>query len=114
MKIPKYLYHATYKYYLPSIKKFGLNPKKNKIKTWDISEDNMLYLADDPYIAESYAEAADDVPDYIYDTGIIVFRIKTSDLIFSKLSYDANNDDMHNYQYNYYIRSNKLKIIKIE
>lgn len=85
----KYLYHATYKSKMKKIQRQGLLthfPKKN----WEDSE-NVIYLATDPEIAISYAEAAEeDVPENVYDSGIVVYKILKSNLDPSKLFIDKN------------------------
>jgi hypothetical protein len=55
----EYLYHATYKPLLNNIKKKGLGG--NNKKNWNDSKDNVVYLADDPDIAESFAEANEEI-----------------------------------------------------
>jgi hypothetical protein len=55
---PQFLYHATYKRYLDSIKENGLGGTV-KQKSWDDSVDNVVCLAHDEDEAESYAETAD-------------------------------------------------------
>ena len=90
------LYHATYGHNLDSIMKQGLIPNSDKI--WSDSK-NYVYLADDPYVAESYAEAAEDVPEEWLDD-IVILEIKTSGLDKSKLSKDKNViDGDSTYQY---------------
>lgn len=61
----EYLYHATYKPLLDSIKKDGLRPKVSN-KSWNISA-NYIYLSPDKNVAESYAETSDTVPDSYID-----------------------------------------------
>lgn len=70
------LYHATYKARIPSIKKLGLGAKQ--MKNWEDSEDGILYFAIDPYVAESYAEAAEDVAPSVYNSGIVILVVKTA------------------------------------
>ena len=64
LSIPKYLYHATYKPFLKSIKEKGLG---NTRKKWSDSASGVVYLATDEDVAYSYAENAewlDDIEDY--------------------------------------------------
>ena len=60
----------------------------------------MVYLADDPDIAESYAEANENCPESYLDH-IIIFKINTSKLDKNKLFIDENvqDDDVSTYEY---------------
>ena len=89
--IPKYLYHATYKPLLKKIKKQGLDTR-NVSKRWEDSVSGYVYLAKDPFIAESYAEISENVPESWLDN-IIILKIDTSKLDKSKLFIDANVQD---------------------
>lgn len=88
-EIPQFLYHATYKPYLNSIKKKGLtiNNKKN----WSDSR-NVIYLAKDKDVAESYAETNDVVPEEYLDQ-IIILKINTKNLDKNKIDLDKNVRD---------------------
>jgi hypothetical protein len=91
-RIPKKLYHATYKQFLKSIQQKGLGNTKRKM--WSDSKTGVVYLADDPWVAESYAETAEwpedrDDPDAYYDN-IIILEIDTTKLDPSKLKVDEN------------------------
>lgn len=86
------LYHATYKQFLNSIKTKGLGNTRRKM--WSDSKTGVVYLADDPWVAESYAETSDwveerDDPD-IYLDNIVILEIDTSKLDASKLFVDSN------------------------
>lgn len=105
----EYLYHATYKQLIPSIKKQGLNPNISK-KSWSFSG-NYVYLSPDKDVAESYAETSDNVPEEYLDQ-IVVFRIKVSSLDTNKLSIDNNNKARDTYQYTEIIPWNLLNIVK--
>jgi RNA:NAD 2'-phosphotransferase (TPT1/KptA family) len=61
MKKPQKLYHATYKALLPKIRKSGLGNTKKTY--WEDSKPGIVYLAADPDIAESYAEANENCPE---------------------------------------------------
>lgn len=81
--LPDYLYHATYKPFLNSILSKGLGNTKRKM--WSDSKGKgVVYLADDPDVAISYAENAewlDEVEDYDkYADNIVVLKISTSTL----------------------------------
>ena len=52
--IPEKLYHATYLPFLDSIKATGLGKTENKM--WNDSKAGVVYLSNDPWVAESYAE----------------------------------------------------------
>ena len=91
-RIPKKLYHATYKQFLKSIKSKGLGNTKRKM--WSDSQRGVVYLADDPWVAESYAETAEwpeerDDPDAYYDN-IIILEIDATKLDPSKIKVDSN------------------------
>lgn len=92
LSIPKYLYHATYKPFLKSIKEKGLGNTRRKM--WSDSVEGVVYLADDADVAYSYAETAewlDDIEDYAkYANNIIVLKINSDKLDKTKLKRDAN------------------------
>lgn len=67
------LYHATFRTNLPSIKKTGLDGSHKK--NWDISNDGDICLCTDYDEAISYCETAEDVPDYKYNSGIILLAV---------------------------------------
>ena len=68
---PQYLYHATYKPLLKKIRKKGLDTSSSK-RAWEDSVPGYVYLALDPYVAESYAEASEMVPERWLDKIIIL------------------------------------------
>lgn len=73
------MYHATYASYLSSILEGGLGavtPHKN----WDQSEDGVVYLSSDPDCAIDMAEAAEMVPDAVYDSGVVLLAVDCTDL----------------------------------
>jgi hypothetical protein len=90
--LPSKLYHATYRQFLNSIKKKGLGNTKKKM--WSDSKPGVVYLADDPWVAESYAEeseyidSVEDPDDYL--DNIIILEVVTSKLDSSKLYIDEN------------------------
>jgi len=92
LNIPKYLYHATYKPFLKSIKEKGLGNTKTKM--WSDSVAGVVYLADDEDVAYSYAETSeflDEVEDYDkYADNIIILKIDSNKLDKTKLKKDAN------------------------
>ena len=89
--IPQFLYHATYKPLLKKIKEKGLDTKDSR-KAWEDSIPGYVYLALDPYVAESYAEESEMVPESWLDN-IIILKIDTNKLDKSKLFTDQNVQD---------------------
>lgn len=91
-KVPSKLYHATYKQFLESIKEKGLGNTKKKM--WSDSKLGVVYLADDPWTAESYAEESEwldsvATPDDYIDN-IIILEVDTTKLDSSKFYIDEN------------------------
>jgi len=89
--IPKYLYHATYRPLLKSIKQNGLGGSGAQAKYED-SQPGVTYLAINPDIAISYAETSDMVPNEWLDD-IVVLKIPTDKLDHTKLHIDRNVQD---------------------
>jgi hypothetical protein len=90
--VPKKLYHATYKQFLKSIQQKGLGNTRRKM--WTDSVRGVVYLANDPWVAESYAEESEwvdeqDDPD-AYLENIIILEIDTTKLDVSKFEVDKN------------------------
>lgn len=88
-----YLYHATYRANLPGIKSKGLGAPGRRTKSWSISESGWNYFDTNPEIAFSYAESAEDVSDYKYDSGIIVLAVNTDDIPNYPILPDNNTKD---------------------
>ena len=86
--IPRFVYHATYRPYIDSIFKYGLRSWFSD-KSWAESIDGVVYCAIDPYIAESYAETSDDVPEEFLDQ-IVILQIDTANLDHSMFFEDTN------------------------
>ena len=82
------LYHATYGAFVDSIMKNGLGGTGAQTQ-WEDSLPGHVYLARDPEVAESHAEANEEVPDEYIDD-IVVFAIDTSKLDMDKLGDDPN------------------------
>ena len=82
------LYHATYGAFVDSIMKNGLGGSGAQTQ-WEDSLPGHVYLAKDPSVAESHAEANEEVPDEYIDD-IVVFAIDTSKLDMDKLGDDPN------------------------
>ena len=91
-KGPKILYHATFGANLESIKHFGLttDPKIATEVCWP-GNTKGIYLSNDPNVAESFVEAAenDNIPEDWFDD-IVVLKINTSKLDLSKLEVDPH------------------------
>ena len=110
-KIPEYFYHATYKKLLPSIKQYGLNSEKFN-SNWDDSKLNVIYLSNNPYVAESYAEESEKVPDDWIDE-IIILKIASKYLDIEKIHDDENvisNGPSDTFEYHGIIPWNKIEI----
>ena len=90
--IPEKLYHATYKSFLKSIQQKGLGNTKRKM--WSDSKTGVVYLADDPWVAESYAETSEWVDDQEdpdkYLDNIIILEVDPSKLDSTKIFIDRN------------------------
>ena len=82
-----YLYHATYKPLLNSIKKNGLGNTKRT--NWEDSKRGVVYLASDKDVAESYAESAENINEEWLDE-IIILKVNVKDLDKNKLKIDEN------------------------
>ena len=82
------LYHATYKPFLDSIMKNGLGGSGAQTQ-WEDSKPGYVYLAKDPEVAISHAEANDEVPDDYIDN-IVVLSIDASQLDQDSLEDDTN------------------------
>ena len=87
------LYHATYEPFLKSIMANGLGGAGAQ-QQWEDSKPGYVYLARDPEVAESHAEANEEVPDEYIDN-IVVLAVDTSKLDMDNLEDDPNvlNDD---------------------
>ena len=112
-EVPQYFYHATYKPLLPSIKKTGLDTSEAKL-AWEDSEPGIVYLANDPYVAESYAETSEMVDDEWLDQ-IIILKVASKDLDLSKLHDDRNvrsDEPSDTFEYHGVIPWNVLKLYK--
>lgn len=115
---PQYLYHATYRPLLAKIRKTGLGNTKRTF--WDDSKPGVVYLADDPDIAESYAEENENCNEDWLDE-IIIFKIPIIALDQSKLFVDknvlidTNNGEIpHTYEYHGIIPFDSLNIYQAE
>lgn len=95
------LYHATYKVRIPSIKKLGLGAKQIKNYKW--STNNVVCLANDPYLAESFLEdgVVEDVAESVLNSGIVILVVHANNLNISLLSRDRNmnTDEVNCFEY---------------
>ena len=82
------LYHATYKPFLNSIMKNGLGGSGAQTQ-WEDSKPGYVYLAKNPEVAVSHAEANEEVPDEYIDD-IVVLSINASQLDQDNLEDDSN------------------------
>lgn len=101
----KYLYHATYKPFLNSIKKNGLGNTNRKMYS-DSKGKGVVYLTDDADVATSYAEESEWVeeqedPDKYLDN-IIILKIDVSKLDQDKLFSDENVRSIDDATYEYH------------
>tara|TARA_R110002020_G_scaffold299219_1_gene514941 strand:+ start:26 stop:415 length:390 start_codon:yes stop_codon:yes gene_type:complete len=112
--VPEFLYHATYEALIPSIKRTGLDSREGEL-SWEFSIPGTVYLANDPDVAESYAEAAEEVSDEVYDSGIVVLKVASKDLDIDKLFDDSNvqDDFSDTFEYKGVISWSMLSIYKM-
>ena len=68
-----WLYHSTFRVNLKSIKELGLGAKQPK--NWEFSTNGETCLCSDPDVAYSFCEAAEDVSDSKYNSGIVVLAV---------------------------------------
>jgi len=110
--IPNTLYHATYCAYIDSILTHGLGAKP--IPNWEFSKPNVVYLEACPDAAESYPEISEIVSDDIYELGIVILRINTSNLDMEKLQRDSNiryDEHSNSFEYHGIIPASNLHIM---
>lgn len=88
-----YLYHATYRPLIPSIKRSGLGSNVD-VKAWEDSKDGVVYFAIDPDIAYSYAETSELVPEEWLDN-IVILEVGLNVLDIEKIYKDENNLGNH-------------------
>ena len=91
INIPRKLYHATYGPLVNSIFSSGLGGDRDTV--WEDSVRGTVYLAIDPYIAESYAESSDigwDRFETADGLDIVTLEIDTGLLDASKFRTDRN------------------------
>lgn len=86
------LYHATYAEYLPSILKQGLIPDLHRSYAGSDTA-GLVFFSYDQDHAVAYAEAADEVSDDVYNSGIVVLEIDSAVLDGSLYVEDPNEMD---------------------
>lgn len=107
------LYHATFCANLNSIEKNGLGGAGKKINWEEVSSPEYTYFTNDLDYAVSFCEAAPDVDDDIYDSGIVVLAVESDVTIFEKDENIKDEDDASIVvlKTKYIIPFSKLKII---
>ena len=105
------LYHATFGANMRGIKEHGLGAKQKK--NWDISEENVVYLAADKEIAFDFCECAEDMCDTVYNSGIVVLAVRIADLNLNKLKIDKNiqDDELKSFVYRGIISADKIYVV---
>lgn len=83
-----YVYHATFKSNLCSIKITGLEPGHER--NWEGSK-SVICFSTDPDVAHSYCECAEKVSDHKYDSGIVVLAVPKTVLVPALVGLDTNN-----------------------
>lgn len=107
LNVPNVLYHATFEGNRSSILQYGLDASRGK-RNYDISFP-VIYLCDDPDIAEGYAiEAYGERQD-----NIILLQIETAELDYRLLSLDRNHmlPDSRAYEYRGIIPPSAISIV---
>lgn len=110
MIAPTVLYHATFKAYLPSILANGLGARQPK--SWDGSAEGVVCLADDPDMAESFAECADAVSSDIYDSGIVVLKVNANGLALKPDRNIQHDGHIHSWEFDGEVAPSSLEVIK--
>lgn len=114
------LYHATYKSRLNSIRKTGLGA--SKIKNWSFSLPGHTYFSPDMDEAGSLCENAEEVPESVMESGIVILCIPSEILPADRIAIDANyRSDIHEggcvnpaYTFKGIIPSHLLSIVAVE
>lgn len=106
------LYHASYNVFKNSILLEGL--RTGRKPNWqDMQNSGLIYLANSPEVAESFAECAD-VEDEIMESGICIFAIDVSKLDETLLEHDPNilfEEEVYSFVYSKNIPPSALKLI---
>ena len=115
-------YHATFRKYMSDIRKNGL-VCNNTHRNWECEDG--LYFGLDINICASFCDAAEDVPEEVFDSGIVVLAIPIIRLDLRLLFLDPNNldnydaslkDDLNHYTLRYTgnISPNNLGIVQFK
>lgn len=105
------LYHATFRKHLPQIIKYGLGARQPK--NWEISEKGYIYFSQNYNEAYDFCEAAEDVKDDTYASGIVVLAIDTATIKLSNLQIDENvKSGTPTYKYKGTIACQKLREVQ--
>ena len=114
----RYLYHATRDRFFQSIRREGIRTKHKKSYRGQVGEE-LVYLADDPDLAASFVEAADNIPESWEDDHIIVLAVRCNFIDSNKLITDPNMlpDDygeIHTFAYKNIILPQQIEIMNFE
>jgi len=107
LNVPDVLYHATYKPLLENIINEGLGNSLNK--NWEDSKTGVVYLSNDPNVAESYAETSEFIPEAWLDQ-IVILKVSTLNLDKSNFFVDENNLNSDTLEYRGVIPSTNLSL----
>ena len=107
LSIPNKLYHATYQPLMEGISRNGLGGVTRT--NYEDSVAGVVYLAPDKYVAESYAETSDLVPEQWLDQ-IIILEVATEGLDGELLRADNNNLQGDTFEYHGVIPSGSLRV----
>ncbi len=103
------LYHSTFLVYLPNIIKHGLIP--NYHQNYEDSDNHQgVYFTADSDLALSYSETTTAVSEDIYEQGIVLLAIDSSQ--FDNKNFEADTTDQSNFNlvYKYPIDKNDIFI----
>lgn len=111
------LYHATFRAHLKSIKEYGLVlPKQGDRLNFEGQEYiRGIYFSTDYDLSGSMLECADNVPDSIYDSGIVILVVNSDYLDKNYFCRDINligEDNAKSIVYQKPVPSNLIGIIK--
>ena len=87
-----YLYHATFREYVPDIQREGLMAGKH-VSYQGSNPAGRVYFCYDEDCAVSFVEAADNITDDVYNSGIVLLVVDSSFLDASLYREDDNIQD---------------------
>lgn len=110
MNVYQFLYHATFRQNLTSIRKGGLIP--GKTKNWSDSNGQCLYFSSDPEEALDFCECAEEVSESKYESGIVMLAIPKRSFNSAYLAIDRNaqGNGYHSYEYRSNVNLNNIYI----